>query len=246
MFLRVFCIFEVKKRMKLKKGWNYTSLCSLVLLFTHSTMDEKSLKGTANSCCDTIFWCRNSKSCNSCALLSHHLVSSCRLAHNFSAAWSMGSKESGLIPVLLYHVPVKPISDLIFVYIFKMAFTISQNWSIFLMTYIIIHVSRSFGGLICIQYIPTQQSEFLRNCQNHRSSINLLDAYRFPMKTFQLQLIITDHENRLSTTIAWLPWGVWPPYIREHNTCRVSNLDDHSSALLVCIPRDIILWSVIP
>ena len=42
----------------------------------------------------------------SCALLSHHLVNSCRLAHNFSAAWSMGSKESGLIPVLLYHVPV--------------------------------------------------------------------------------------------------------------------------------------------
>ena len=41
----------------------------------------------------------------SCALLSHHLVNSCRLAHNFSAAWSMGSKESGLIPVLLYHVP---------------------------------------------------------------------------------------------------------------------------------------------
>ena len=42
----------------------------------------------------------------SCALLSHHLVNSCRLAHNFPAAWSMGSKENGLIPVLLYHVPV--------------------------------------------------------------------------------------------------------------------------------------------
>ena len=41
----------------------------------------------------------------SCALLSHHLVNSCRLAHNFSAAWSMGSKESSLIPVLVYHVP---------------------------------------------------------------------------------------------------------------------------------------------
>ena len=103
LLMRVFACFFVF--LKLKKGWNYTSLCSLVLLFTHSTMDEKSLKGTANSCCDTIFWCRNSKSWNSCALLSHHLVSSCRLAHNFSAAWSMGSKESGLIPVLLYHVP---------------------------------------------------------------------------------------------------------------------------------------------
>ena len=41
----------------------------------------------------------------SCALLSHHLVNSCRLAHNFPAAWSMGSKENGLIQVLLYHVP---------------------------------------------------------------------------------------------------------------------------------------------
>ena len=40
-----------------------------------------------------------------CALLSHHLVNSCRLAHNFPAAWSMGSKENGLIQVLLYHVP---------------------------------------------------------------------------------------------------------------------------------------------
>ena len=103
LLMRVFACFFVF--LKLKKGWNYTSLCSLVLLFTHSTMDEKSLTGTANSCCDTIFWCRNSKSWNSCALLSHHLVNSCRLAHNFSAAWSMGSKESGLIPVLLYHVP---------------------------------------------------------------------------------------------------------------------------------------------
>ena len=35
----------------------------------------------------------------SCALLSHHLVNSCRLAHNFPAAWSMGSKENGLIQV---------------------------------------------------------------------------------------------------------------------------------------------------
>ena len=72
--------------------------------FTHYTftIGEKSLKGTANSCCDTIPILDPEISC---ALLSHHLVNSCRLAHNFSAVWSMGSKESGLFPVLLYHVP---------------------------------------------------------------------------------------------------------------------------------------------
>ena len=74
---------------------------------THYTFnnDEKSLKGTANSCCDTISDVGILNPEISSALLSHHLVNSCRLAHTFSAAWSMGSKESGLIPVLLYHVP---------------------------------------------------------------------------------------------------------------------------------------------
>ena len=67
--------------------------------------DEKSLKGTANSCCDTISGVGILNPEISCAFLSHHLVKSCRLVHNFSAAWSMGSKEIGLIPVLFYHVP---------------------------------------------------------------------------------------------------------------------------------------------
>ena len=51
---------------------------------------------------------------NSCALLFYHLVNSCRLAHNFSAAWSMGSKESGLIPVLVYQVPAPILFSLLF------------------------------------------------------------------------------------------------------------------------------------
>ena len=38
----------------------------------------------------------------SCAFLSHHLVNSCRLAKNCLAAWSMGSKESGLIPLISF------------------------------------------------------------------------------------------------------------------------------------------------
>ena len=52
LLMRVFACFLYFSSLKKDE---ITQVCVRVLLFTHSTMDEKSLEGTANSCCDTIF-----------------------------------------------------------------------------------------------------------------------------------------------------------------------------------------------
>ena len=84
---------------------NYTSLCSLVLLLHIQLWMRNHWKGQRTVAVIPFSDVGILNPEISCALLSHHLVNSCRLPHNFSAAWSMGSKKSGLIPVLLYHVP---------------------------------------------------------------------------------------------------------------------------------------------
>ena len=90
---------------KFKKGWNYTNCVRLFYSLHIQQWMRNHWKGQRTVAVIPFSDVGILNPKISCALLSHHLVNSCRLVHNFSAAWSMGSKESGLIPVLLYHVP---------------------------------------------------------------------------------------------------------------------------------------------
>ena len=103
LLMRVFAIFLVF--LKLKKDEN-TQVCVRLFYYLHIQQWMRNhWKGQRTVAVIPFSDVGILNSEISCALLSRHLVDSCRLAHNFSAAWSMGSKESGLILVLLYHVP---------------------------------------------------------------------------------------------------------------------------------------------